>query len=122
MHLEPGGKGLSGPAMTLPAPPPPPTPCTHEPVVVGAAMQRWRKRVGVTSPCTLLAFVHVGHAGPVDGQPPVGAVSCGTSPSRSGGRKGRGIGGPSPDTLFLWTLATSPVSWLEHPASLEGLL
>lgn len=27
----------------------------------------------MTSPCTLLAFVHVGHAGPVDGQPPVGA-------------------------------------------------
>lgn len=37
----------------------------------------------MTSPCTLLAFVHVGHAGPVDGQPPVGA-ECHAEQARVG--------------------------------------
>ena len=44
----------------------------------------------MTSPCTLLAFVHVGPAGPADGQPPVGA-DCHAEQARvglAGGKEG----------------------------------
>lgn len=57
------------PTMRAPAGP---TPLTHEHVVVGIV--RDGEEVGWHL-CALLAFVHVGHSGPVDGQPLVG-VDC----------------------------------------------
>ena len=70
IHLEPQWqRDFSCPAMTAPADP---IARTHEHVVVGDV--RNGEEVG-RHLHTLLAFVHVGHAGPVDGQLPVG-VDC----------------------------------------------
>ena len=74
----------------------------------------------MTSPCTLLAFVHVGHVGPADGQPPVGA-ECHAEQVRVGLVRGK-----EEDYLALlltppslWTPTHRRASWLEHPAVLE---
>lgn len=71
MHLEPVAKELLLPTPRAPAAP---SPLTHEHVMVGIV--RDGEEVGWHL-CALFAFVHVGHAGPVDGQPLVG-VDCHT--------------------------------------------
>lgn len=53
---------------------------THEHVVVGIV---WDGEEVGWHLCALLAFVHVGHSGPVDGQPPVG-VDCHAEQARVG--------------------------------------